>query len=64
MGLNIAIGSTSGAVLIIGILMRAYGTVNNFPSLISFGTTLATIGGIVVGTFVLFSVIRNVKSLI
>lgn len=63
MGLNIAIGSTSGAVLIIGILTRIYGLANDMPSLVEFGTLLAILGGIVVGIFVLFSIIRNFKKL-
>jgi hypothetical protein len=63
MGINIAIGSTSGAVLIIGILLIVFGTVSNYPSLLSLGKTLATLGGIVIGIFILFSIIRNIKSL-
>ena len=62
MGINIAIGSTSGAVLILGILIRAYGFSKENVSLISFGGLLATLGGIVIGIFVLFSIIRNIKS--
>jgi len=63
MGLNIAIGSTSGAVLIMGILIRVYGTIQNIPSLIDFGTLLAVLGGIVIGIFVILSIFRNFKSL-
>jgi len=63
MGINLAVGSTSGAVLIIGILTRIYGTINNNASLISLGTLLAVLGGIVIGIFVLLSIIRNIISL-
>jgi hypothetical protein len=61
MGLNIAIGSTSGAVLILGILIRVYGVTNNLSSLVDFGTTLAVLGGIVIGFFVLMSMARNLR---
>jgi hypothetical protein len=63
MGLNIAVGSTSGAVLILGILIRVYGTINNNASLIDFGTLLAVLGGVVIGSFVLLSLFRNLRSL-
>ena len=63
MGLNIAINSTSSAVLIIGILMIVFGTVYNYPSLVSLGTFLAVLGGIVIGIFIVLSILRNVRSL-
>jgi len=63
MGLNIAIGSTSGAVLILGILLITFGTVSNYPSLVSLGTLLAVLGGIVIGIFVVLSIARNVAAL-
>lgn len=62
MGLNIAIGSTSGAVLILGILIRVYATANNYTSLIDFSNLLMILGGAVIGIFVLFSILRNIKS--
>jgi len=63
MGINLTIGSTSAAVLLIGIATRIYGTINNNPSLIDFGTLLAVLGGIVIGIFVLLSIFRNLQSL-
>jgi len=62
MGLNIAIGSTSGAVLILGILIRVFATINNYTSLISFSNLLMILGGSVIGIFILFSIIRNINS--
>ena len=63
MGINLTIGSTSSAVLLIGIGLIVYGNINNNASLTSLGTLLAVLGGIVVGVFVLLSLFRNFRSL-
>ncbi|HIH17680.1 MAG TPA: hypothetical protein HA282_06080 [Nanoarchaeota archaeon] len=63
MAIDFKIGSASAGVLFVGLFFYFFGTTQGFPALVALGTTLAIIGGVIVGIFVLLSIFRNFASL-